>query len=643
MKEFKLLSYIKKYRLIIVLASLLMGVLFYSYFSGKQTYTSSAIIQYKNAAAAKGEAADGTEIDTTEIYSAEVITKVFEKLGMSYDENNIDAIRAKVHVEAVQSEEEAAVQEALNEKGEVSEEKPTMYLVSYTVGNRDVQNASGFSKQILNTMLNAYVETYAENHVNSNIPLYSAEGVYDRDYDYIEMVELLDQSVTRALEQLEYKTDKDFRSSDTGYTFADLRREFSLLKRIDIPNMYAYILGNKVTKDQDTLLSKYENRIKTSTLENDASSSESSGIDEIINAYVAMMRSSNNTDFTDEYILNDVHDDYYKEGEERNGDGERERQEIDPTTAYDDLMNNYVSERTTFEETLIDIAYSRYILDVFSGSVSEDSGVTVQTGDPASNAVTFDTNAVKQTDIVSSEESLNTAYQMMKELNEKVDFLYQTTLATNQEYNRFAGAENIAIMTDTVTTPSLNLFIYAALAVVLFGLIGCVLAVVVGRALEILEYYAYIDKKLNIANRAGCDRYIAKYSKTILPSDFVCISIKMPDIGEKNKKYGREKCDRMMTDFCRILREILPANRAFIANNGLGQFVCFLEHSDNEQAHAYIHELGGRCKDYNQEHECKVAYTCGISVSGVSRIYDIRKLMIDSISKTSGAVIRKIS
>ncbi len=99
----------------------------------------------------------------------------------------------------------------------------------------------------------------------------------------------------------------------------------------------------------------------------------------------------------------------------------------------------------------------------------------------------------------------------------------------------------------------------------------------------------------------------------------------------------------MMTDFCRILREILPANRAFIANNGLGQFVCFLEHSDNEQAHAYIHELGGRCKDYNQEHECKVAYTCGISVSGVSRIYDIRKLMIDSISKTSGAVIRKIS
>ena len=451
MKEFKLLTYIRKYRILIVLASLLMGVLFYTYFSGRQTYTSSAIIQYRNSDAVNGMAADGTEIDTTEIYSAEVITKVFEKLGMSYDENNMDAIRANVHVEPMQSEEEAAVQEALNEKGEVSEEKPTMYLVSYTVGNKDVQNAAGFSKQILNTMLNVYVETYAKNHVNSEVPLYSVEGVYDRDYDYIEMVELLDQSVERALEQLEYKTDGEFRSSNTGYTFADLRREFSLLKRMDIPNMYAYVLGNQVTKDQDKLLSKYENRIRTSTLQNDASLSESNGINEIIASYVAMMRGSNNTDFTTDYILHDVYEDYYK-----NEEGEvQEKREIDPTTEYDDLMNNYVSERTAFEGTLIDIAYYRYILDVFSGNVSEDSGVTVSAGDPSAETVTFDTQGGKQVEIVSSEETQNTAYQMIKTLNEKVDFLYQTTLTTNEEYNRFAGAKNIAILTDTHTGASL--------------------------------------------------------------------------------------------------------------------------------------------------------------------------------------------
>lgn len=94
MKEFKLFSYIRRYKILIVISSLLMGVLFYSYFSRKQTYTASAIIQYKNEKATEGLAVDGTPIDVTEIYSAEVMTKVFEKLGLNYDKNNIDAILA---------------------------------------------------------------------------------------------------------------------------------------------------------------------------------------------------------------------------------------------------------------------------------------------------------------------------------------------------------------------------------------------------------------------------------------------------------------------------------------------------------------------------------------------------------------------
>ncbi len=273
MKEFKLFSYIRKYRALIVLSSLLMGVLFYSYFSGKQTYTASAIIQYMNPEAIDGLAPDGTEIDVTEIYSVEVMTKVFEKLGLSYDGNNIDAIRANVRVEAIQSKEEATAQEALNEKGELAEEKPTMYVVSYTVGSQDVRNAAAFSQQILKAMLNAYVETYAENHVNSAVPLYSVEGIYERDYDYIEMAEILDTAIGRALEQLSYRTDTNFRSADTGYTFADLRREFALLDEISLPDAYAYILGNQITKDQDVLLSKYEDRIKNAVLKTNPSHS----------------------------------------------------------------------------------------------------------------------------------------------------------------------------------------------------------------------------------------------------------------------------------------------------------------------------------------------------------------------------------
>ena len=470
------------------LSSLVMGMLFYSYFSGKQTYTASAIIQYKNEGAVKGQAPDGTEIDVTEIYSAEVMAKVFEKLGLNYSENNVDAVRAGVRVEAAQSKEESTVQEALNEKGEVSEQKPTMYLVSYTVGVRDVQNAASFSKQILKTMLDTYAETYAENHVNSQISLYSTDGIFDKDYDYIEMVELLDSAVDRALDQLSYNEGRNFRSASTGYSFYDLKQEFSLLTRIDIPNAYQHVLGNQVTKDQDILLSKYENRITNALLKNNAASSEISGVDEVIQAYVDMMRNSNNTDFTYEYILGQVYETYYQaEGEER--------EQADVTTEYDSLMNNFVQERTDYERTLIDIAYNRYILDVFSGNLDESGSASVQVvrdpeegdGIDAAQGLT----AGKRKVIVSSPESQSEAYQMIRELNEKVDRLYQMTLLTNSEFNRYTGAENIAVMTDAVSLPKLNLFVYAVLAVLLFGVIGCVAAVVVGRTLEIINYYVY--------------------------------------------------------------------------------------------------------------------------------------------------------
>lgn len=643
MKDFKLFSYIRKYRLLIVLGSLAMGLLFYTYFSEKQTYTASAIIQYKNAEAVQGLAPDGTEIDVTEIYSAEVMAKVFEKLGLNYSENNIDAVRAGVRIEAAQSKEESTVQEALNEKGQVAEEKPTMYLVSYTVKSSDVQDAAEFSREILRTMLNVYVEVYAENHVNSRISLSSTKGVHDKDYDYIEMVEILDSAVDRALEQLSYNENKSFRSADTGYTFFDLRKEFALLAKIDIPNAYQYVLGNQVTKDQDVLISKYENRVTNALLQNNASSSEIRGVDEVIRAYVEMMRNSNNTDFTSDYILGEVYENYYHEKDDV-------RETVDTTTEYDKLMNNYVRENTTYEHTLIDVAYNKYILDVFSGRTDESSSVSVRAGEslgtlksPLDGSQTEVDESISTGNgvIVSSPASQEKAYQMIKDLAVKVDALYQATLQTNSEYNRFAGAENISVMTDAVTVPALNLFVYAVLAVLLFGVVGCVAAVVVGRTVEIVNYYVFMDQKLNIANRVGCDHYIAKYARRPLPDNFVCVSIKISDIGKKNQTFGREKCDAAMVDFCAILRNVLPTGSTFIAKNDLGHFILFLSECSADQAYVYMREIGSRCSAYNKENLCGITYSCGIACSSKHHIYDIRKLLVEATRLSSKTVVMR--
>lgn len=685
MKELKIFSYIKKYRLLIIIVSLAMGFMFYWYFSGRQVYTARAIIQYTNADAVNGLAPDGTEIDTSEIYSSEVMTRVFQEMDMSYDENNMDAIRASVSVEPVLSDEEQAVQEALNEQGEVAEEKPTIYQVSYSVRKGDVSNGKEFATKLLTTMLNVYLEVYAENHVNSSVPANSVSGIYDTDYDYIEMIELIDDSVGSIMENLGYKQDLQFRSSDTGYSFSDLEGEFSLLQEIDISDIYAYILENKITKDQDILLSKYENRIKNYRLNNSASQSEIDGIDEIINSYVSMMRESGNTDFTYEYILGDVYDNYRSSttsGELESGDStENIYGDVDVTTEYDNLMNGYVDEQTTFEETLIDISYAQYILDIYSGNEDTSGNVSVKIiNDPAETVtasdsdadnlknseeesaddseeevsdgetditsgtetkdriLSFDTDTVKKETIVSTQEEQDQAYQMIETLADKIDVLYERVVSTNQEYNQFAGAENISILTDTATTESINLLLYAGLSVVLFGFAGCVLVVIFGRVSEIFEYYVYVDKKFNIANRAGCDRYISKTDKKMLTEESNCVYFKMLDIETKNRMNGREQCDRMLKDFCSILQTVFPEEQSFVAANGPGQFVVFVNEIERDLVYAYVKEIGRQCMDYNKEKICKISYVCGISSSSVDEIYNLRKLMIDAIRKASGAL-----
>lgn len=663
MKEIRIFSYIKKYRFLIIAVSVLMGILFYKYFSRQQTYTASAIIQYTNDKAAEGLAPDGTNIDTTEIYSSEVMTRVFQKLGLTFDENNMDAIRAAIWVEPVLSEEEEVVQEALNEKGEVPEEKTTAYKVSYTVNKNDVSNGKEFATTLLTTMLNVYTEVYAENHVNKSVFPNAVNGIYDKNYDYIEMIELIDSSVEQTIENLDYKSDLQFRSADTGYSFRDLEGEFSLVKSVDISNIFAYILENRITKNQDVLLSKYENRIKNYSLDNEAANSQVGGLEEIISAYVEMMRRSGNTDFTYEYILQEVYDNYYKDINAEPGLDVYKNADV--TTEYDELMNGYVNRRTDFETTLIDISYAEYILGIYSGNTDSGSGISVKIlENPAdyetesgvdSNAketndenasddetkhsvITFESNTKKKEEIVSTEEEKEAVYEMIKSLVERVNSLHESLVATNHEYNLFAGAENISVVTDTAVTEGINLMLYAILAVGLFGVIGCALAVVGGRTAEILEFYLYVDKKLEIPNRAGCDRYVAKYANKMLTEEVSCIYFRMTDIEAKNRMYGREQCDAMMKDFCGILQQVFPQEQSFIALNGPGQFIIFVNEVEREIVRAYVKEIGRRCIDYNDEMLCRISYVCGLSSSMADDIYDMKKLMLDAIRKASATV-----
>lgn len=649
MKEMNIFSYISKYRNWIIILSLFAGVLFYTFFSNRQTYTAKAIIQYNNEEAVKGLAADGIEIDTSEIYSSEVMTRVFQKLGYNYNEKNMDEIRSNVHVEPILTEEKETVQTALNENGEELKEKPTMYMVSYTVNKNEVEDAERFASTILSTILDEYMEVYAENHVNRAVQPDSVSGIYDQDYDYIEMVEIVEDSVSNAIERLSYITVSEFRSAETGYSFYDINEELNLINSIDISNAYSYILDNKITKDQEVLLAKYENRINNAQLSNDASQSEVDGIQKIINTYLSIMKNSGNSNFTSNYILQEVYDRYYSVYSENKMDLSTEEdnqpnessthEEADVTTEYDVLMNDYADNQMEFEHAIIDAAHYAYIMNVFSGGeLNNDQNTPSITAVEGEKGISLKTEIELIDEIVTPQKDLNTTYDMIKKITDKISDLYNILQITNKEYNEYLGAQNIAVLTDTVVNQGINLKLYTVLAVVLFGLAGCGVAIVIGRLFEIFDYYLFMDKKLSIANRAGCDRYISNYKKEKKKNGMTCVAIRLSGIQDKNLRFGREQCDQMIKDFCEILRSKFGADGCFIAVNGLGQYIVFIDSDDKQYAHSCMREVNGSCVEYNIAKACKIAYSCGISSSSEEKIYDPRKLMIRSMAKAEGKI-----
>lgn len=81
-----------------------------------------------------------------------------------------------------------------------------------------------------------------------------------------------------------------------------------------------------------------------------------------------MMSESNNTNITYEYILDEVYDTYNEQTSTENAEttdaaaaDSEETPEVDRTVEYDQLLYDYVDDRTSYEHAIIDMAYCSYI------------------------------------------------------------------------------------------------------------------------------------------------------------------------------------------------------------------------------------------------------------------------------------------
>lgn len=594
MKKFQIKRYLKRFAVIIVLFAVLGTALFYKYESNKQSYSATTVISYTNEDAKEGLAPDLSEIDVKEISSAKVVDMVFEELGLSYTDYYVGNLRSRIQIDAVTSTQSELIEESLNKEGEEYTRKPTEYVITFTANSDEGEE---FARNFLNTLVAQYTLYYSENHVSQSASGNNLSEIYTKNYDYIEMMEKIDEVTKKTMESISGRaaSDEQFRSVKSGYSFYDLYYRFELMRKNVLSDIFAEILDKKITKDKDILLSKYSNRISEYGLENIKNDEEAKEIWNIIESYVNMMRESDNTNITYEYILDEVYDTYNNQGTKNEESSNAAN--VDRTVEYDQLIYDYVEDRTSYEYAVIDTAYCRYINSIFSGKVASD------------------------------EESQLYIQERIENLVEDLNELYDLLAITNAEYNSYLGAKNISILSSVGVQRNINMELYMLVAFVALLLSASIAAILFGRTGDIVDYYLNIDRHLGIPNRAKCDSFIADKENRILPVDYYCSVIRVANLGSLNEQYGRAEGDKILKYFANLAQEIfLTEDESFVAYNGSGIFMIMGRCGDKEVLRQKQTFFELAIIEKNKELKSEILYQIGTAIAGEDKIFDIRKL-----------------
>ena len=597
MRNFDILRYLKKWWPWIAVLSALAGIFFMRYAKNNQAYTAQSIIQYNYDQASDGLTPNGEKLDVSEIFSSSVVKEAIENLNLSV---NIDSIRSGGTVTEIIPSDVQKSQEAKIDKGEdVEEYHPTEYYVKLSVNSN--YNAE-YARAVLDEILSCYFINFSEKYVNySSIPN-NADNVRMGNYDYIERAEILNNSVTEIIKQLgeRQSAHSEFTSSTTGLSISDLFDDYAYIRDVKIPYLFSEILGVKLTQDREVLLKKYQERYASYNMDSDTNAEKVDAILDVIESYGRKNKegslyysgkdSQNNQDG---FVLNDVYEEYGEDGTI-----------VDRTTVYDDLISDYVMLQNSKSKGIIDAAYCQYIINVFQ--------------QPEENVADIETVKANVENEIS-------------ELCEELDQLYQPLSLTMNEYNEYIGATNLVVLASTSVNERINVKIYILLGVVVFFILGCCGAIILGRLQDFMEYFFFTDSKLNMPNRTACDLFIKNNAERILGDSYGCVVMELTNLSHVNNERGRVQGDQMMRRFSDIIKEA-ASTCGTVYYNGGHQFIGFFEKCTAEDVDGFADYMFRLVRDYNEENnDIKMEYTIGVAESKRNEAFSIRKLLREAL------------
>lgn len=588
MKNFQIFRYLKKLLPIIVVFCLLATYGVYFKLSTSNTYIASEVIHYNDEKAEQGLAPTGDKLDVNEIKSSAVMSKVVDKMGLT-GIYSVDSLISRIDITPIEDKDKVAQKDAKLEEGEEYIYEPSTFIVSFAATSGE---GPDFARTVLDEILDVYFEQFSQKYVNVAPANNTIENLNQNDYDFIEMMELIDTSIDNTLTTLYQRMEQNnyYRATETGVSFAELADDFNYLRQVNVSALFSKIFKYQITKNKSVLVSDYTTRIDNNHISNEKDQSLVEDVVTVIDAYVKKMRESGNTNITYEYILDNLH--------------ERNVQDYfgDQTVTYDELIYSWRDRNESREHAIIDSAYCNYILDTFTSCTGQCGGAcsgSALTCAELSNAQYAQVRQEVETEIAT----------LVKELNH----LYDITMKTNDEYNKYLGASYISVLSTASVRESVNVMLYTAIAFFFLMVLCCGGAIVIGRAGDIINYIFYTDHLTEFHNRAYLDKYLKSKDKKLLDDGVVYCMADITNLSQINSEHSREVGDEILKLFTTYLKESFGKSKTEYIYNGNGSFVMLTEESDFITVEDIMRLFRLRLDEREEHKNVVIEYKIGIS------------------------------
>ena len=612
MKTFQFMKYLKKLLPLIIVFCVLATYAVNYKLKGSNTFVASEVIHYNDPQTELGLTPTGAKLDVNEIKSSAVMSKVVNRLGLT-GIYSVDSLISRISITGIPDEDKLAQKEAKLKEGEEYVYEPSTFIVSFTATNNE---GSVFARTILDEILDVYFAEYSQKYVNVAPANNVISNIENGNYDYIEMLELIDTGIDETLNTFYQRMNQNpyYRATKTGVSFSDLADEFNYLRQVTLSGLFSKIFNYQVTQNKTLLVSDYNTRIDNNNISQATEDSIVKDTVAVIDAYVEKMRESGNTNITYEYILDNIHERSLVDG------FGNPISQGDQTVTYDELIYSWRDHNEKKEHLIVDTAYCQYVINIFAGCTG-----TCEDEECLSSPLTCTQLNNKNYEVIRNE-----IESEIKTLVADLADLYAITMETNDEYNQYLGASYISVLSSASVKASVNVNLYTFIAFFFLIFVCCGGAIVLIRIGDIVHYVFYTDHLTELNNRAYFDKYLKSLDKKLLDDGTVYCVVDIANLAAINAEHSRDTGDDIIKMFTRYLKEAFGKTSADFIYNGKGSFVILAQNLDYITVEDIMRLFDIRLDEREEYRHLVIEYKVGIAET-FKENQTARKLLSEAI------------